>query len=216
MDKELKQQEVASIKEFDAWSGSYDKDIWSVYFKASYERILSLLSRYHRSDEGVKILDAACGTGELSLMVANAFPNAEVIGIDISPQMIEAARKKGVEQKGNVSFAVGQIDTLPYEDDRFDIIFCLNAFHHFPEQSEALSALHRVLKPSGHFFLLDNITDGILRKAWIPILKKVCNEKDVLFHNKAGLSLLLSDAGFKIIDQVGNFYFTEIFITKKV
>lgn len=100
--------------------------------------------------EGKFILDAGCGTGYKSLVLAEANPEAKVVGIDLSEDSIEVARQR-LKHHGfnNVDFHVLSIDKLPRLGMEFDYINCDEVLYLFPDVSSALKVMKSVLKPEG-------------------------------------------------------------------
>ena len=92
---------------------------------------------------GERILDLGCGDGQLTQRIAAA--GARVVGIDASPQMVEAARGRGVKADK------GPAEKLPYPDHIFDAVFSNAVLHWVREQDEMLSEVRRVLRPGGRF-----------------------------------------------------------------
>ncbi|MCW6037214.1 methyltransferase domain-containing protein [Spirulina subsalsa FACHB-351] len=103
------------------------------------------------SSENRTILDVGCGTGFTSLILAEANPKAQVIGIDISPKSIELAQKR-IEYHGKQDqcefhvLSLEQLPQLPYE---FDYINCDEVLYILPDQVAALNQLKAQLKPTG-------------------------------------------------------------------
>ena len=100
--------------------------------------------------EGKLILDAGCGTGYKSLVLAEANPGAKIVGIDISEQSLDLARQRfkyhGLE---NGEFHQVSIYELPNLGLEFDYINCDELLYLFPEPAIALQAMKSVLKPQG-------------------------------------------------------------------
>ena len=69
---------------------------------------------------GERWLDVGCGTGELAFMAVET--GAEVTGSDLSPVLIETARRQAAERGLDVTFEVGDVEALPYGDASFDIV----------------------------------------------------------------------------------------------
>jgi SAM-dependent methyltransferase len=92
-----------------------------------------------------RILDAGCGSGSI-LGHLSAF--GEVTGVDISPLAVAAsrARRTGVVVQGS-------IDHLPFPDDEFDLVTCLDVLEHTPDDVAVLRELRRVTRPGGHVLL---------------------------------------------------------------
>ncbi|MDE2750398.1 MAG: class I SAM-dependent methyltransferase [Chloroflexota bacterium] len=104
-----------------------------------------------------RALDVATGGGHTALKFAPAV--AHVIASDLTPRMLEKARRFIVEEKGvgNISFEQADAEALPFEDDRFDLVTCRIAPHHFPDAQRFVEECARVLKPGGLFMLQDQV-----------------------------------------------------------
>jgi len=90
-----------------------------------------------------KALDLGTGTGDGAFAIARRFPDADVIGVDLAPAMIEAARTKiPSELTGRVHFQQGDASRLPYDDSSFNLVGLANMIPFFDE-------LARVLSPDG-------------------------------------------------------------------
>ena len=90
-----------------------------------------------------KALDLGTGTGDGAFAIARRFPDADVIGVDLAPAMIETARSKiPSELAGRVHFQQGDASRLPYDDASFELIGLANMIPFFDE-------LVRVLAPGG-------------------------------------------------------------------
>ena len=93
--------------------------------------------------KGERILDLGCGDGQLTLRLALA--GANVTGVDLSPDMVAAARARGV------SADQASAESLPYKDQTFDAIFSNAALHWVHDHNAMLREAHRILKPGGRF-----------------------------------------------------------------
>lgn len=96
------------------------------------------------------ILDAGCGTGYKSLVLAEANPGAKIVGVDISAESIKLARQR-LEYHGfkNAEFYVLSIEELSKLDYQFDYINCDEVLYLLPEPAINLQAMKAVLKPDG-------------------------------------------------------------------
>jgi SAM-dependent methyltransferase len=100
---------------------------------------------------GERVLDVACGTGLVSLRMAEAVgASGEVVGTDISGQMVEAARRIAAEREvGNASFERSDAEDLPFPDRTFDVAVCGLGLMYVPDAVKALCEMRRVLRPGG-------------------------------------------------------------------
>jgi demethylmenaquinone methyltransferase/2-methoxy-6-polyprenyl-1,4-benzoquinol methylase len=103
-----------------------------------------------------KVLDLACGTGDITFALGERLPTGEAIGLDITQAMIDLAERKRVERGArNVSFQCADIMSMPFPDSSFDCITCGYALRNVPDVEGALVEIRRVLKPGGRFYSLD-------------------------------------------------------------
>lgn len=106
---------------------------------------------------GDRILDLGCGTGTLALLIKQIEPEAEVLGLDADPDMLERARRKAADAGVEVGFRRGLADDLPYEDGAFDTIVSTLFFHHLQPAVKRRTAAEvaRVLRPGGELHVAD-------------------------------------------------------------
>ncbi|MFN8474827.1 MAG: methyltransferase domain-containing protein [Anaerolineae bacterium] len=119
---------------------------------ASLARLVELaaLSPSHR------VLDVATSVGHTALAVAPHV--AYVLGIDLTPEMLQVARRLAREREvNNVEFRPGDAEALPAEDASFDRVVCRIALHHFPNPLAAAREMARVVVAGGRIVLVDNI-----------------------------------------------------------
>jgi demethylmenaquinone methyltransferase/2-methoxy-6-polyprenyl-1,4-benzoquinol methylase len=100
-----------------------------------------------------KCLDLACGTGDMAMLLAEEYPQAEVIGLDLNRDMIECARKrKGIK---NIKFVPGDMCDMPFDDNSFDIVTASYAIRNAPDLQQSLSEIIRVTRKGGYVCLID-------------------------------------------------------------
>jgi ubiquinone/menaquinone biosynthesis C-methylase UbiE len=97
--------------------------------------------------EGRRILDIGCGAGATSFAFADALPQAEVTGLDLSDALVEAARAR-IEGRTNVRFAQGDASSWTSDEGRFDLIVSRHGVMFFNDPVAAFSHLH-ALAPRG-------------------------------------------------------------------
>jgi demethylmenaquinone methyltransferase/2-methoxy-6-polyprenyl-1,4-benzoquinol methylase len=130
-----------------------------------YDLITRLLSfgrdqRWKRSlielagiDRGHRVLDLACGTGDLALGAAAR--SATVVGLDLTMPMIELARRRQVSAAGRVTWMVGDMHALPVASDAFDVVTTGYGLRNVPDLGIALGEIRRALRPGGLVCSLD-------------------------------------------------------------
>ena len=99
---------------------------------------------------GLRVLDFGCGPGTITVGLAKAVEPGKVHGIDMAESQISLARS-AAEAGGhtNVTFHVGSVLELPFEDNSFDAAHCHAVLMHVPDTQAALAEVKRVLKPGG-------------------------------------------------------------------
>jgi 2-polyprenyl-3-methyl-5-hydroxy-6-metoxy-1,4-benzoquinol methylase len=94
--------------------------------------------------DGATVLDAGCGVGWGSKLLQEAGA-ASVTGLDISPDAIKDSRLRAPE----CEFVLGDLQAMPFDSHRFDVVVCFEALEHVEDTGAALDELRRVLAPGG-------------------------------------------------------------------
>jgi arsenite methyltransferase len=112
---------------------------------------------------GERVVDMGCGAGIDSLIAAKMVgPTGQVIGVDMTPAMLNKARRAAVEAGlTNVEFREGYAEALPVPDGWADVIISNGVLNLMPDKAAALSEIARVLKPTGRL----QIGDILVQKA---------------------------------------------------
>lgn len=98
-------------------------------------------------------VDLACGTGDVALELAARYPQANIVGIDLTPAMIEVARARS--RTTNVSFKAEDMCRTSVADGWADIVTGSYALRNAPVLDDAFREVRRMLKPGGHAAFLD-------------------------------------------------------------
>lgn len=106
-----------------------------------------VLSRIHLKGNET-LLDAGCGTGRLTEDLLQALPKGRVVGVDLSRNMLQAAREHLAGYGTQVMFLAADLSDLPFHQ-AFDGIFSTAAFHWVLDHDKLFRSLHRSLKPGG-------------------------------------------------------------------
>ncbi|MFJ1566307.1 class I SAM-dependent methyltransferase [Streptomyces erythrochromogenes] len=105
---------------------------------------------------GDRVLDAGCGTGRaLGALRAAVGPEGTVLGVDLTPQMLAAARRAGRAAEGALLLA--DVARLPLRDEALDAVFAAGLIAHLPDPAANLRELSRVVRPGGRLALFHPI-----------------------------------------------------------
>jgi ubiquinone/menaquinone biosynthesis C-methylase UbiE len=135
-------------------------DTFALYDEEAFDAFLAPLRRRLDANgiapevfRGKRCLDAGCGGGRGSILMAEAGAS-EVVGVDLSPTNVDSSTKRAA-QKGlsNVRFQRESLASLPFPDESFDIVWCNGVLHHTADPDQGLKEITRVLKPGGRMWL---------------------------------------------------------------
>jgi ubiquinone/menaquinone biosynthesis C-methylase UbiE len=172
---------------FDRWAPRYDRSLWQpVLFAPTHAAVLDAASDavVHPRD----VLDLGCGTGRLLERATQKWPDAHFVGVDLSSQMIAAARSKHAGDT-RFRFEVGDAAAVPLEPACVDVAFSTISFHHWGDQLGGVRQVARVLRPRGAFVLAD------IRPPWLlrPVMRR--------FHASDARRRLFEQGGLQVVEQ---------------
>jgi len=125
---------------------------------------------------GERVLDLGCGSGWATRLLARLVADGpegfgQVVGVDISDEMIRQARAASKEFD-NVMYVWGSATQIPWEENFFDKVLSVESFYYYPDQDRALAELFRVMAPKGRMFILINLyRDNPYSLQWVDKLK---------------------------------------------
>jgi SAM-dependent methyltransferase len=101
------------------------------------------------------VLEVGFGPGVVAQRLSQQFPAAVVAGVDPSPEMVAQARARNVRaiESGRVDLRQGLVESLPFDDNRFDKAFAVNSMQVWPDAIAGLKEIRRVMKPGGRIAL---------------------------------------------------------------
>jgi len=118
--------------------------------------------------EAARVLDVATGTGAVALELARAAPGRTVVGVDQSPEMLAAGRRR-VEQAGyggRIELREARAESLPFADGEFDALTFTYLLRYVDDPAATLRELARVVRPGGTIAMLEF---GLPRGVWRPL-----------------------------------------------
>jgi ubiquinone/menaquinone biosynthesis C-methylase UbiE len=142
-----------------------------------------------------RVLEVAIGTGRSLPFYADA---VELTGVDLSPAMLDLARRRAAELGREVELLEADAEHLPFDDVRFDTVVCELALCSIPRPTAALAEMVRVLKPGGRLLLLDHVgstfpplwaLQWIVERVTIPVAGEHFTRRPLPWVEAAGLTV---------------------------
>ena len=180
--------------EFNEWAEAGRGEEMEQHHSSITQQTLALMDL----KPGDKVLDLGCGAGWASRLLAHMVGGGErpgqVVGLDVSDEMIRRARANSAELD-NVLFIVGSALQIPWEENFFDKVLSVESFYYYGDQDRALDELFRVLAPKGELYILINLyKDNHYSLRWVEELKV-----PVQVRSEQEYMELLRDHGFQSV-----------------
>jgi ubiquinone/menaquinone biosynthesis methyltransferase len=133
-------------------------------------------------EAGTRVLDLACGTGDLTLAAAGR--GGAVTGLDLTYRMVELARRRSLATSVRVHLLVGDMTALPFPNAAFDVVTTGYGIRNVPEIAPAVREIGRVLRPGGLLLSLDfNRPDNpLVRGVYLGYLTVVGSALGLALH----------------------------------
>lgn len=144
-----------------------------------WKRRLIRLAALQPSD---RVLDLACGTGDLVFAAAPRV--ARAVGLDVTFRMLQLARAKETGFRSQVSFVTGDMLALPFAGQTFDVVTIGYGLRNVPDLNQALAEIRRVLAPGGRILSLDfnRPSNPLIRSAYLAYLTVVGSSLGTVLH----------------------------------
>lgn len=154
-------------EEFNEWAAAGRGDAMEDHHSDITDQTLVLMDL----QPGDRVLDLGCGTGWASRRMARAVTVGEVVGIDVSDEMLRRAEQASAGIS-NVRYVWGSAERIPVPDNYFTKVLSVESFYYYADQGRALDELRRVLAPGGRLFILINLyRDNHYSLLWVDELK---------------------------------------------
>jgi SAM-dependent methyltransferase len=153
------------------------------------------------------ILDIGTGPGWLLAALHRSQPELQLVGIDISPAMVDTARAnmKKAGSETAIDFQVAAADALPFPNDTFDAVVSTGSLHHWKHPVPALNEIYRVLKPGAYALIYDLVRQlppdiaAAARREFGPVRTRLLwlHSFEEPFYNPQDMEALIPSTAFK-------------------
>ncbi len=178
-------------QEFNQWAAAGRGDEMEDHHSDITDQTLSLMD-IQPSD---RILDLGCGTGWASRRMARMTTAGEVVGLDVSDEMLHRAEDASSDFK-NIRYVWGSAEKIPSPDSYFTKVLSVESFYYYADQARALKELYRVMADDAGLFILINLyRDNQYSLRWVNELKV-----PVQARSEAEYVALLTKHGFRNVE----------------
>lgn len=175
-----------------------------------YEAVMEELNHF----KFTVLADIGCGTGEMLKRIRDKYGKEKtLLGVDISPKSIEAAR---AALGDDTELLTGDVDDLPIEDGSVDIVLNMHSFHHYPHPQKSLNEMGRVLRYGGYLLMVENDYSFCRRmKGNFYHIVRRHHQGDVRMYSVKSLTRMIRKAGFIVETTKPMADHSRLFICRK-
>jgi ubiquinone/menaquinone biosynthesis C-methylase UbiE len=155
-----------------------------------------------------RVLDLACGTGTLAILLKTNAPQSKIVGIDGDPKILKMAKEKARAGNFEIEFDEGMSFDLPYRHDSFDRVVSSLFFHHLTRENKlkTFSEIKRVLKPRGELHVADwGLPANQLMKFSSRLIGLFDGFETTADNFNGLLPKLLVESGFGAVEETNRF-----------
>ena len=138
-------------EEFNRWAEAGKGESMETEHRPIVEPTLAMM-KIAPHDE---VLDVGCGSGWLVREIASRVPQGQVLGMDVSDEMISRAQRSATNLR-NVEFVVGGVDAVPRAANSFNKVISVESSYYWPNPAAGIQEIFRVLRPGGSAWILIN------------------------------------------------------------
>ena len=165
---------------------------------AIWPQEMPLLKRYALPSDA-RILDAGCGTGEISSRLAEMFPRASVLGVDIVDHHLDLARSRYAALAPRLAFAHQSVFELDADDGTFDLTACRHVVHSIPHADRVIDELARVTRRGGYLHLIAEDYGMLHFQRGSPDLREFWHVAPASFAEATGTDLYVGRHTFEML-----------------
>ncbi|WP_373533983.1 class I SAM-dependent methyltransferase [Microcoleus sp.] len=156
-----------------------------------------------------RIIDLGCGTGSTTLMLKQAFPEAEVVGLDLSPYMLVVAEMKAQKAGLNIQWLHGNAESVGFADSSFDLVAASLLFHETPPavSRAILRESFRLLKVGGQVAILDGNQKTLRQTEW---LTDIFEEPYIKSYAAGSIDAWAGAAGFAAVQTQEHWWVHQV------
>lgn len=170
--------------------------------RAIWPQEAPLIRRYGFGPD-INILDAGCGTGEISARLAEMFPEGKVLGVDVLDHHLDFARRRHAAYSPRLRFDHQSIFELPTGDATYDLTVCRHVIQSVPHAERVLAELVRVTKPGGRLHVIAEDYGMLNFHTWDREMREFWHETPVAFGEKTGTDLFVGRHAFGHFKALG-------------
>lgn len=183
------------------YSEYYEHENNHWWFRWRFDMITEIVESLPRN-ESFRMLDAGCGTGQMTKLLEQY---GEAVGLEIAPEALEFARKRGVK-----NLIQGSITDPPFSAGSFDLVLSLDVIEHVDNDIQIIDSLFDIVKPGGHLIVT------------VPAFQSMWSQHDEINHHKRRYRVkqvrrMLADAGFTVTQATycNSLLFPAVFAMRK-
>ncbi|MDO8452875.1 MAG: methyltransferase domain-containing protein [bacterium] len=176
----------------------FDNPLHKMWHKVRFREVSEMVDPL-----GGVVLDIGCADGVFSKVVFNKRRASKFIGIDVLPKSISFAKRRFARSK-KMSFRIADAHNLPFREETFNLVVCLEAMEHFENPRKVIEEIRRVLVSSGDVIILVPAENWLFRTLW-PIWElgpgKIWKGTHLNHFSGDQIVELMKQVGFEISDN---------------